>query len=265
LKFLTTVIILFSFLVGAFIYQEVIKLGKLPLVELALVCTGILVILMTIGVTTIKWNYFIKSINRPAKNQICFTFDDGPHENTKGVLKVLAHHGVKSTFFLIGNRCESNSDILNQIVEEGHIIGNHSFSHQNKIGWTRAAGIEEEINKTNHLIKEITTNWEVDPPDEGVGPKFYRPPFGITNPNIAAAVRRSGMISVGWSIRSYDTVVKDKRKLIKKLKRRINNKGHIVLMHDYLDQSAEVLDELINHCKEKGMEIVNLDSIVRNK
>lgn len=205
-------------------------------------------ILVLIGVTTMKWNYFIPSLNRVQPGKIAFTFDDGPHENTLAILNVLKKQDVKATFFVIGKNCEKHPEILKAIVDQGHIVGNHSFSHQNNLGWASTKTIEAEIDKTNAVIEKIT----------GIKPHYYRPPFGITNPNIARAIKRANMTSVGWTIRSFDTVIKNADKLVEKVLPRLNKNGNIILMHDTIGESADALDRLISLCKEKGIEIVNI-------
>ncbi len=206
-------------------------------------------IAVLVGVTTMKWNYFLTSINKTPEGKIMFTFDDGPAENSLKILDILKKHNVKATFFVIGKNCEGNQDVLNRMIQEGHLIGNHSFSHENKLGWASTKTIEKEIEQTNDLLEKLT----------GKRPKYYRPPFGITNPNIARAIQRKEMVSVGWTIRSFDTVVKDTNQLIEKVSPRLNKKGHIVLLHDTCEQSVEALDAFILTCRERGIEIVNLD------
>ena len=213
---------------------------------------GILVFLFSlavlIGVTTMKWNYFLSSVNKMPPGKIMFTFDDGPAENTLKILEILKKHQAKATFFVIGKQCEKQPEILKQIANDGHIIGNHSFSHENRLGWASTKTIIREIEKTNTVIQNIT----------GQKPIYYRPPFGVTNPNIARAIRKTGMMSVGWNIRTFDTVIKDPKELIQKVTPRLNKKGNIVLMHDTCEQSVEALDVFLQTCQEKGIEIVNL-------
>lgn len=223
--------------------------------ELALSITIITILtilflaVLAIGVTTIKWNYFIKSVNRVKPGKICFTFDDGPSENTLKILDVLDKHEVKATFFVIGEKCIKHPEIIQKMIKSGHFIGNHSFSHQNNIGWSSTKSVIQEIEKCNLAIENTA----------GYKTNLYRPPFGVTNPNIARAILSTNMLSIGWTIRTFDTQISDPQKLISKVKPRINNKGHIVLMHDTCEQSVLALDAFIQHCKETGLEIVNLN------
>lgn len=211
--------------------------------------TVLFLILLAAGVTTMKWNYFVISRNRVKPGKICFTFDDGPSENSLKVLDVLDKHDVKATFFVIGENCLKHPEIVQKMVKSGHIIGNHSFSHQNSIGWSSTKSVIQEIEKCNLAIENTT----------GYKTNLYRPPFGITNPNISRAIISCNMVSIGWSIRTFDTQITDVEKLISKIEPRLNDDGHIVLMHDTCEQSVEALDSFINYCKVSGLEIVNLN------
>ena len=207
--------------------------------------------LLIIGVSVIKWNWFMSSVNYAGHNQVCLTFDDGPAEYTVAILDVLKKHGVKAAFFVIGHKCEEQRELLKRIIAEGHLIGNHSYSHTNNLGWASTGKIREEIEQTNMIIKNST----------GLAPRYFRPPFGVTNPNIASAVGLLGMKSVGWSIRTYDTVVKDADRLVSKVNSRLNQKGNIILMHDTCKESVEALEKIIFLCKKRGMNIVTIDEI----
>ena len=204
---------------------------------------------LAIGVTTMKWNYFVKSVNRVKPGKICFTFDDGPSENSLKILDVLDKHEVKATFFVIGENCLKHPEIVKKMVKSGHFIGNHSFSHQNSIGWSSTKSVVQEIEKCNLAIENTT----------GFKTNLYRPPFGITNPNISRSIASCNMVSIGWTIRTFDTQITDVEKLISKTQSRLNDDGHIVLMHDTCEQSIEALDNFINYCKVSGLEIVNLN------
>lgn len=224
---------------------------KTTMVLFAAIALALFIAILGVGITTIKFNYFLHSVNRAPKGKVCFTFDDGPHENTHKVLEVLEKHRVKATFFLIGKNCEQHPELVRSIADQGHVLGNHSFHHEKSHGTIGTEKVVAEIEQTNQQIQSIT----------GEAPRLYRPPFGVTNPRIARAVQQTSMISVGWSIRSYDTVIEDVKKLVTKVKAGLNKKGHIVLMHDSCAHTAEALDQLIDHCRKNGIEIVNLDRI----
>ncbi len=167
------------------------------------------------------------------KSKIHLTFDDGPHpEITPKILEVLKKHNQKATFFCIGKNLEKYSETAKQIVAEGHTTGNHSYSHSFYFDFFRTKKVIEELEKTNKLIKEIT----------GKDCTIFRPPYGVTNPNIAKAVKKLNMQVSGWNIRSLDTVKNKKQVLIRLQKAK---PGDIILFHDTKIITPEILDDFL--------------------
>ncbi|MCD4793433.1 MAG: polysaccharide deacetylase family protein [Bacteroidales bacterium] len=167
------------------------------------------------------------------KSKIHLTFDDGPDPNTTPkILKVLKKYNKKATFFCIGEKIEKHPEILKQIAEQGHEIGNHSYSHSYYFDFFRTSKVIKELDKTNKLIKKIS----------GKDCIIFRPPFGVTNPNIAKAVKKLNLETIGWSIRSLDTV-KDKKTVLKRLEKA--KPGNIVLFHDTKTNTVEILEEFL--------------------
>jgi peptidoglycan/xylan/chitin deacetylase (PgdA/CDA1 family) len=167
------------------------------------------------------------------KSKIHLTFDDGPHpEITPKILDILKQHNQKATFFCIGHSIEKYPDIFQNIINQGHEIGNHSYSHSVFFDFFRTDRILNEIEKTNRLIMYYSNIKYIK----------FRPPFGITNPNLAKALKKSGMEAIGWSIRSLDTL-KTGKKVLKRLQ---NVKaGDIILFHDTKKNTPEILDEFL--------------------
>jgi peptidoglycan/xylan/chitin deacetylase (PgdA/CDA1 family) len=184
----------------------------------------------------------VKSINTNQR-QIVLTFDDGPHTHTLKVLEVLKRYQVKALFFIIGKNIKGKEWIMQQIVSEGHKIGNHSFSHHNWIDVWPTKKVTEDFNKCNLLLQKYQST------------NLFRPPYGVTNPNIARAVKRLDLQSIGWTIRSYDTQIKD----IEKIKDRVLSRlkpGAIILLHDRLAFMPDLLEALIPAIRERGYEMV---------
>jgi len=167
------------------------------------------------------------------KSKIHFTFDDGPSpDTTLQILDILKAHNIKATFFCIGKKIEEHPEIIRKISEEGHFIGNHSYSHSNYFPIFRTKKVIEELHKTNNLIHKITGNQVT----------LFRPPFGVTNPNIAKAVTRLKMKTIGWSVRTKDTVA-DKDIILEKMQRA--KPGDIILLHDTKAQTVKILEEFL--------------------
>ena len=199
---------------------------------------------LAVGIFDIRKNIFIKSINSIAEGNICLTFDDGPDPTmTPKILDILKKHNVQANFFLIGNACQSNQDIVKRIHLEEHTIGCHTFSHKTNFPMYSLGRMEAELVKTNNLIKSITS--------EKVS--LFRPPFGITNPNINKTLKKLTMTSVGWDIRSLDTITKDAKKLSNRVIGGINKGGSIILFHDRCESTLSILENIIIYCHEKGL------------
>lgn len=178
---------------------------------------------------------------------IALTFDDSPTEGTAQVLAILKAHDVKATFFIVGAHAAARPALLRQIVQEGHAIGNHSYSHKSTLPFRRPAAILADIQRCTETITDIT----------GVVPQMYRPPFGVVNPGIGQAVRTSRLPCVGWSLRSFDTVTPQPARLLSRITRQLAP-GAIVLLHDYPAVTPQILPELLQEIKRKNFNCVLL-------
>jgi peptidoglycan/xylan/chitin deacetylase (PgdA/CDA1 family) len=140
----------------------------------------------------------------------CISFDDGPASNyTTEILQLLKQDNVKATFFCIGNRIAGNENIIKKIKEDGHIIGNHSYSHHFWFDIFSSKKMLDDLKKMDQETERVT----------GMLPKLFRPPYGVTNPNLRKAIIKGDYTPIGWSVRSMDTVIKDEKKLLDKINR----------------------------------------------
>jgi len=209
----------------------------------------------TYGSFQIKANYFVKSIHRGSKRSIALTFDDGPDpDTTPRILETLKQKGVKATFFVIGKRAEKYPELLRQIDEQGHVIANHSYSHHYMIAFFSKDRLHKDIASCNEMIEAAI----------GKSPVFFRPPFGVTNPRYAEVLKELKMQSIGWSLRSFDTRAKNKYQLIEKVISKLQRRD-IVLLHDNRTVTADALEDLIEHCFNKNIEIQPLATIINKK
>jgi peptidoglycan/xylan/chitin deacetylase (PgdA/CDA1 family) len=201
----------------------------------------------------IQLNFFLKSVNKIKTDKKCIalTFDDGPAgSKTAQVLDILKANNAEAAFFCIGSNIAGNEDILKRIPDEGHIIGNHSFSHHHFFDLFSSRKMLNELQKMSQTCYEVT----------GLLPRFFRPPYGVTNPNLKKAILQAGFISVGWSIRSYDTVIKNEDRLRRKILSALRP-GSILLLHDTSETTLAILPGLLKSIKEKGYSIVRLDKM----
>jgi peptidoglycan-N-acetylglucosamine deacetylase len=199
-------------------------------------------------------NFFIKIICSATTDQkeIAISFDDGPATNyTTEILQLLKQDNIKATFFCIGNRIAGNENILKQIKEEGHIIGNHSYSHHFWFDMFSSQKMLDDLKMMDAEMEKVT----------GMRPKLFRPPYGVTNPNLKKAIMKGGYTPVGWSVRSLDTVIKDEKKLLNKIKSSLKP-GAVFLFHDTQKTTLNVLTDFIKEVKTRGYQIVPLDKLL---
>jgi peptidoglycan/xylan/chitin deacetylase (PgdA/CDA1 family) len=201
----------------------------------------------------IRMGFFLKSICSVKTNEkwVALSFDDGPAASTRYILDILKDNEAEAAFFLIGKKITGNEDLIKRMVQEGHIIGNHSFSHHPFFDLFGSGKMLNDMIEMNQLVKNITS----------LSPKFFRPPYGVTNPNLKKAVLSGGFISIGWSIRSYDTVIKNRHHLLNKILSALKP-GAILLLHDTSETTVAILPELLKAIRQKGFQIVRLDKMV---
>lgn len=205
--------------------------------------TAVFILVLSIGVIHFPFNYFMKATHRLSSDRVLLTFDDGPNDQTTpSILDALKEQNVAAVFFVIGNNVAKHPEILQRIIDEGHVIGNHTFSHPPLFAMLSTTKVSEDIKRCSGVLAERT----------GIKTTLFRPPIGYTNPNIARAVKELNLRPIGWSLRSFDTVLKGAVALRKRLLKSIRP-GMIVLLHDSLPQTAEMLPELLTSLKEKGI------------
>lgn len=211
--------------------------------------------IIIVGSYKIQLNYHIKSINKGKANGVVLTFDDGPDPKiTPQVLAVLKKYNLKATFFLIGSKVEKHPEVVKSIVEEGHIVANHSYSHSNFIPFFFSKKLKKDFDKCSELIKSAV----------GKKPLLIRPPFGATSPRYFKMMRKTKFTSIGWTVRSYDTVEKKPEKLTETVVEKVEKEtSPIVLMHDTQEVTVKALPEIIERLKAKGIEIVPLEQSVQ--
>jgi len=197
------------------------------------------------GSLNIGWNLYLRSVNRlPGKsNEVMVTFDDGPHPVYTGkVLDLLAKREVKALFFMIGERAVANPELVKRVADEGHTIGIHSMKHTAGFTIKSAIGVKEDLTRCKEVLEEIS----------GREVNFFRPPYGVTNPNIANAVKALGLVCVGWNIRSFDTVISSNNRVVRRVAGKLFP-GGIILMHDSLPASVKVLEGVLEEIQKIGL------------
>jgi peptidoglycan/xylan/chitin deacetylase (PgdA/CDA1 family) len=197
--------------------------------------------------------FFIKVICAAATHEkiIAISFDDGPSAYTPQFLQVLNEHRVKATFFCIGKNIKGNEPVLSAISRQGHLIGNHSFSHDFWFDLLSPKKMKADLQAADEAILAVS----------GRRPKLFRPPYGVTNPTVKKVIMEGGYIPVGWNVRSMDTVNKDEQKLLRKVVSRIKP-GAIFLFHDTSPVTLSIIPQFIKQVKDNGYQIVPLDKML---
>lgn len=208
--------------------------------------------LLVLGAIYIRWNFYLRSFSKgPDKYLIALTFDDGPAAETEAILDILKEKNVEAAFFSIGKNADAHPDVVERWYKEGHLIGNHSYNHGFNFDWKSTAAMQRELKQTNKAISKIT----------GKKPLLFRPPYGVTNPNLAGAVKRTRMHSIAWSVRSFDTTAKDPQQLMNRILGQLKG-GDIILLHDSMAITRQILTELIDKAQQKGFTFVRVDKML---
>ena len=160
------------------------------------------------------------------------TFDDGVDSVlTPQVLDVLDRYGAKATFCIIGEKAVANPEMIKVIIGRGHTIVNHSMYHKGSFPM---------------LVK------------------YFRAPFGVTNPMVGRAVRRAGLQSIGWSIRSFDTMGHSVEVVEKRVTSQIKG-GDIILLHDNRECVVELTERILIFIRDNGYKAVSIDRLLHNQ
>lgn len=170
-----------------------------------------------------------------AARSLYLTFDDGPHpDHTPALLDLLAEHGARASFFLVGREVERHDALARRIASEGHTLGNHSYSHPRFEALTLDEQLEE-IERTQRLLTGI----------DGRSRHAFRPPRGVlTGAMLASLVRRRHRIDY-WSYDSLDYSRRPVPELLETIRRHPPRGGDIILMHDDSEHSLTLLRALI--------------------
>lgn len=193
----------------------------------------------------IRLGAYVRSLcrNRAAGHVVALTFDDGPDpEQTPRVLDTLREHGVRATFFLIGSKAELHPEIVRRMAAEGHAIGIHTWSHSPGFPMQRSGAMAADILRCRESLRQIA----------GVETHLFRPPFGVTNPMVARAVKRTQSRCIGWSVRSFDTLLRRSREAVaERIARRLGD-GKVILLHDDRPGADRLLRLVLDDLKRRG-------------
>lgn len=195
---------------------------------------------------------------RTSSKQIALTFDDAPDTTyTPQVLDILKKYKVRATFFLIGSQAQKHPAIVKRIVQEGHVIGNHSYSHPlfTKLSQT---GFQDQIEQTGHILKPLI----------GYMPKLIRPPYGEIKESQLLWASEKGYLIVNWNVDSLDWKQLGEAQVTSNILNHVTA-GSIVLQHSgggasqNLKGTVQALPRVIEALQAKGYRIVTLPELLR--
>ena len=182
-----------------------------------------------------------------SEKAIALTFDDGPSGYTEELLDGLALYEARASFFVIGSKAEKNPEIVKRAYEEGHLIGNHTYSH---IDFYKSSitEIEENIAKGSAIIEEIT----------GSRPLFLRAPYGHTS---FVQLKQVNAFFIRWSTSTYDWFKEDEDYIYKRIMKEAKD-GAIILMHDTREATVKAVLRAIPELQKQGYELVRVDELL---
>lgn len=183
--------------------------------------------------------------------KVALTFDDGPSlRYTEQLLDGLKERNIKVTFFVVGEMAKNNPHLIKRMYDEGHLIGNHTYSHADlaKLTFDTAC---KEINDTNKCITEITGN----------SPKYIRPPYGDWDKRL---LKETDMSVVLWSVDPEDWKDQNADIVAARVLKSAES-GDIILLHDIFKTSVEAAFKIIDKLQEKGYQFVTVDNISNSK
>lgn len=200
----------------------------------------------------IKYHKLIKG--NPRKKQVAITFDDGPHPSyTPRLLEILKQHGVKATFFLVGEMGEKYPDLVKAEIAAGHSVGNHTYHHVN-LTRIPLEQVATEIKACGEVLQGIT----------GRPPRLFRPPGGDYDKKVAEAAEALGYTMVLWTDDPGD-YAKPGAKVIESRLLSSISPGGVVLIHDGIQQTLDVLPQILAYLKGKGYQFVTIDEMMGRK
>ena len=200
-------------------------------------------------------NKFLPNIlwRMPDEN-VYLSFDDGPDKDiTPKLLDVLQRYDVKATFFLVGQKAERHPDIVLQIKNNGHTIGNHSFSHPRML-WKSKDLLKFELNRTDEILYKIT----------GENPTLFRPPYGLFGIQLLNLVKITNHKIVLWNASVYDYKSHATAQKIKIRWQKIICPGQIILLHDGHSNSLNTLVALEKSLGDLKDRVIKFSAIPEN-
>lgn len=216
-----------------------------------------IIVFMVWASASIRSGVYVRAFCREKTDRkvVYLTFDDGPHPpETERVLDLLREHGARATFFLIGSKVSGNEAVLRRMLEERHALGLHTYSHAGTFPLLSFDKMLADVNEGKRAVESVA----------GKKISLFRPPFGVTNPTISKVIRTLGLQTVGWDVRSFDTMFCKSSEhsckqsghdwyvpVVERIMKQVRP-GSVILLHDRLDGASELLSLLLDSLAASG-------------
>jgi peptidoglycan/xylan/chitin deacetylase (PgdA/CDA1 family) len=196
----------------------------------------------------------ILSEGAPALNEIALTFDDGPHPGfTEPLLRILAEHKIRATFFLVGKMAELAGDLVRREAAAGHEVGNHTYSHI-CLKTSTPELANNELRRCNAVIESLT----------GEQVRICRPPGGVFDRNAIAIVHQLDMMTVLWTCDPADYEDIPGPEIVARTLPALSP-GGIVLLHDGIQGTLDALPKIIAACDARGYKYVTCSEMAHHR
>jgi peptidoglycan-N-acetylglucosamine deacetylase len=184
------------------------------------------------------------------RRRVALTFDDGPTPLTLDYLEVLDQLDARATFFLVGELCAANPELVREIAARGHELANHGYTHRPfpKLGMRE---LSSELLRTQALL-----------PSQRRGRALVRPPYGAVSPTSLLTCARRGFTTVLWSLNSGDWTRHDPEEVAKPFTSRAAAGGDIVLLHEGQSWTMNALPTIVGELKKAGHELVTVSELL---
>jgi peptidoglycan/xylan/chitin deacetylase (PgdA/CDA1 family) len=194
----------------------------------------------------------------PSSQSVALTFDDGPSDDTAPILDILAARGVRATFFMVGRQVDRFPALARRVVDEGHTVGNHSYSHPIYL-YHSARRAHDELARTQDVIGDAT----------GLRPVWSRPPAGVRTPGYFRACRALGLRTIQWSVAGFDWHGRPAVSIAHHVSQGIDA-GGIILLHDATDhggpdgraETVAALPAVLDAAASRGLSIAPLSLLL---
>ncbi len=229
-------------------------------VPLSLIPLSAFIALCAVAPFLPRFSFFLPVISsgNSGKPAVAITFDDGPDPvSTPALLELLSKHKIYATFFVTGKEAFEHPRLIKEILDRGHTVGNHSYSHDNLIMFKSSKALIKEIASTQDILRKFE-----------ITPLAFRPPVGITNPRLGKVLDKADMYNVNFNCRAIDGGNRWIRNLSERILRRVHPDA-IVALHDVKPRDATLfpywlneVDLIFSGIREKGLAILPLSELI---